>query len=56
MRLRKTNLDKIAAEYAKALALGEFERAEGWFAVARFAAEREADRPRQVRATQNAPR
>jgi hypothetical protein len=56
VRRRKTTQDKIASEFAKAITLGEFERAEGWFAVARFAAEREADRPRQSRATQKAPR
>jgi len=56
MRLRKTTLDKIASEYAKAITLGEFERAEGWFAVARFAASREADRPRRAQVAQNAPR
>jgi hypothetical protein len=56
VKRRKATLEKIASEYAKAVTLGEFERAEGWFAVARFAAEREADRPRRSPATQNAPR
>ena len=56
MRRRKTTLDKIASEYAKAVTLGEFEQAEGWFAVARFAAARQAQRPRRRLATQKAPR
>jgi len=29
-------LERIAAAFAEAVAVGEFERAEGWFAVARW--------------------
>jgi hypothetical protein len=39
-------LDLIATEYAEAVAAGQFERAEGWLAVAMFAAERQRDRER----------
>jgi hypothetical protein len=44
MKFRTSTLDLIAKEYAEAMASGEFERAEGWFATARLAASREADR------------
>jgi hypothetical protein len=43
MRRKKSALELIAAEYSDAIAAGEFERAEGWFAVARFAATREVE-------------
>ena len=43
MRHKKSPLDEIAAEYTQALAAGEFERAAGWFAVARFVSAREED-------------
>ena len=36
-------MDEIAAEYTQAVAQGEFERAAGWFAVARFVSAREGD-------------
>ncbi len=40
-------MDKIIAAFAEAVAAGEFEKAEGWLAVAGFAQERTlgADRP-----------
>ncbi|MEA2555631.1 MAG: hypothetical protein QOI60_962 [Actinomycetota bacterium] len=44
MKLRTSTLDLIAKEYAEATASGDFERAEGWFATAKLAAAREADR------------
>jgi len=44
VRLRTPTLDLIATEFADAVASDEFERAEGWLAVARFAAARQADR------------
>jgi|GEM_PF-6227262 len=44
MKLRALTLDLIAKEYAEAVASGDFERAEGWFATAKLAAAREVDR------------
>jgi hypothetical protein len=46
VKLRTPTLDLIATEYAEAVATGQFERAEGWLAVAVFAAERQRDRER----------
>lgn len=43
MRHKRSPLDEIAVEYTQALAAGEFERAAGWFAVARFVSTREDD-------------
>jgi len=43
MKLRTSTLDLIATEYAEAVAIGAFERAEGWLAVAEFAAARRRD-------------
>jgi hypothetical protein len=42
VKLRAKTMDLIVAEYADAVAAGEFERAEGWFAVAQFASARSA--------------
>ena len=40
-------LDKIVAAFAEAAAAGDFEKAEGWLAVASFARDRssQVDRP-----------
>jgi hypothetical protein len=46
VKLRTPTLDLIATEYAEAVAAGEFERAEGWLAVAEFAVRRQDDRGR----------
>jgi hypothetical protein len=43
MKRKKSALELIAAEYSDAIEAGEFARAEGWFAVARFAANREVE-------------
>lgn len=43
MKFRTPTLDLIATEYAEAVAIGAFERAEGWLAVAGFAAVRQRD-------------
>jgi hypothetical protein len=43
VRHKKSPLDEIAGEYTEAMAAGEFERAAGWFAVARFVSAREDD-------------
>jgi hypothetical protein len=45
--LRTPTLDLIATEYAEAVSTGEFERAEGWLAVAEFAVGRQRDRERR---------
>jgi hypothetical protein len=42
-------LDKIAAAFAEAVASGDFEKAEGWFAVASFARQRTPDAQRPSR-------
>jgi hypothetical protein len=44
VKLRASTLDRIAAAYAEAVAIGDFESAEGWLATASFVAEREAER------------
>jgi hypothetical protein len=43
VRHKRSPLDEIAVEYTQAMAAGEFERAAGWFAVARFVSAREDD-------------
>ena len=55
VKLRTPTLDLIVTEYANAVASGEFERAEGWLAVAEFAAVRQADRTRGARARSPRP-
>ncbi len=49
VKLRTPTLDLIATEFATAVASDEFERAEGWLAVAQFAAARQAECTRQAR-------
>ena len=44
MKLRTPTLDLVATAYAEAVATGDLDAAEGWFATARYVAEREADR------------
>lgn len=44
MSLRISTLDRIAGSFADAVAVGDFEAAEGWLATARYVARREADR------------
>ena len=44
MKLRKTTLDRIAGAYAEAIAVGDYESAEGWLATAAFVADRQHDR------------
>jgi hypothetical protein len=44
VKLRPTTLDRIATAYAEAVAAGDLDAAEGWFATARYVADREADR------------
>jgi hypothetical protein len=44
MQLRPSTLDRIAGSFADAVAVGDFEAAEGWLATARYVARREADR------------
>jgi hypothetical protein len=48
VRLRATTIDRVSAEYATAVAAGDYEAAEGWFAVARMVTRRE-------RATRRSP-
>jgi hypothetical protein len=43
VRHKKSALDEIAGEYTEALAAGDFERAAGWFAVARFVSARQGN-------------
>lgn len=43
MRSRRTTLDRIATAYADAVAIGDFEAAEGWLATASFVAARQED-------------
>ncbi len=42
-------LDKIVAAFAEAVASGDFEKAEGWLAVASFARDRTLDVDRPAR-------
>jgi len=42
---RARTLDKIMAAFAEAVAAGDFERAEGWLAVARFSQARSGVSP-----------
>ncbi len=44
MKLRKSTLDRVASAYADAVAMGDFESAEGWLATAAFVADREGNR------------
>jgi hypothetical protein len=44
VKLRASTLDRIAKAYAEAVAAGDLDAAEGWFATARYVADREADR------------
>jgi len=44
VKLRTSTLDRVATAYAEAVAAGDLDAAEGWFATARYVAEREADR------------
>jgi hypothetical protein len=44
VKLRPSTLDRVATAYAEAVAAGDLEAAEGWFATARYVAERDADR------------
>jgi hypothetical protein len=44
VKLRTSTLDRVAKAYAEAVAAGDLDAAEGWFATARYVAEREADR------------
>ncbi len=49
VRLRATTIERVSAAYATAVAAGDFEAAEGWFAIARMVTEREgATRDRTV--------
>lgn len=49
MKLRKSTLDRVATAYADAVAMGDFESAEGWLATAAFVADREGNRPDRLR-------
>jgi hypothetical protein len=44
VKLRASTLDRVATAYAEAVADGDLDAAEGWFATARYVAQREADR------------
>ena len=44
MKLRATTLDRIADAFAQAVSHEDFDAAEGWLVMARYVAEREADR------------
>ena len=44
VKLRASTLDRVATAYAEAVAAGDLDAAEGWFATARYVAEREPDR------------
>ena len=44
MKLRKSTLDRVATAYADAVAMGDFDSAEGWLATAAFVADREGNR------------
>lgn len=46
MKLRRSTLDRIATAYADAVAIGDFESAEGWLATASFVQDRQNDRIR----------
>jgi hypothetical protein len=41
---RERTLEKIVAAFAEAVAAGDFEKAEGWLAVASFARDRVLER------------
>jgi hypothetical protein len=56
VKFRASTLDRVATAYAEAVAAGDLDAAEGWFATARYVAEREADRRGVRRATREAPR
>jgi hypothetical protein len=49
VKLRTSTIDLIAAEFARATADGDPERAEGWLATAMLVAAREADPSRTRR-------
>lgn len=51
VKLRTPTLDLVATAYAEAVAIGDLDAAEGWFATARYVAERDADRQSSRRAT-----
>ncbi|MEO8477654.1 MAG: hypothetical protein ABI572_11485 [Actinomycetota bacterium] len=51
MKFRASTLDRVATAYAEAVAAGDLEAAEGWFATARYVADREAERERAPRAS-----
>jgi hypothetical protein len=44
VKLRKSTLDRVATAYAEAVAMGDFDSAEGWLATAAFVADREGNR------------
>jgi len=50
VKLRTSTLDRVATAYAEAVAAGDLDAAEGWFATARYVAAREADREGSRRA------
>lgn len=50
MKLRASTLDRVATAYAEAVATGDLDAAEGWFATARYVADREAGRKEARRA------
>ena len=56
MKLRASTLDRVAKAYAESVAAGDLEAAEGWFATARYVAQREADRKSARRVTRTARR
>jgi hypothetical protein len=56
VKFRASTLDRVATAYAEAVAAGDLDAAEGWFATARYVAEREADRRGVRRATREASR
>ena len=51
VKLRRSTLDRIATAYAEAVAVGDYESAEGWLATAAFVEDRRGPRPSPLRST-----